>query len=204
MDFVGDGHVVTNTPSGGDEAASDTRCAATLGGAMRNLLANIASALGPAGDEQTALARIPAILDEALRCKDLLTPEQRTGSVDSYTRHLIHADPKGRFSVLSIVWMPGQVSPIHGHNAWGVVGVQSGRVENASYQVRCQAPGEQAGYCCVPTGSRCAGAGFVVATPAGDDGAHRLGNPFAETACTIHVYGMDLSLQPTGINRYYD
>ena len=48
----------------------------------------------------------------------------------------------------------------------------------------------------------CAGdvAGFAV----GDCSAHRLFNPGPEAAYTIHLYGMDLAGEPTGINRYYD
>ena len=48
---------------------------------------------------------------------DLLAEEHRLSKPDTYTRHLLHADPNGLFSILALVWGPGQGSPVHGHPA---------------------------------------------------------------------------------------
>src|SRR5207244_6547725 len=62
--------------------------------------------------------RIVAALGRAACDRDLLTPAQRMPSVDCYARHVVYGDPAGRFTILSLVWMPGQFSPPHAHQTW--------------------------------------------------------------------------------------
>lgn len=58
---------------------------------------------------------------------DLLTPEQREGDPDRYRQHVLHAEPDGSFSVVALVWLPGQETAIHDHVSWCVAGVHEGR-----------------------------------------------------------------------------
>src|SRR5690242_9451984 len=55
--------------------------------------------------------RIAHALRVAAAMPDLLTPELRAPRNGCYARHTIAADPAGRFTLLSIVWGPGQFSP---------------------------------------------------------------------------------------------
>jgi len=41
-----------------------------------------------------------------------------------------HAEPDCSFSVTAMVWRPGQVTPIHDHVTWCVLGVLHHRVRN--------------------------------------------------------------------------
>ncbi|MCP5266738.1 MAG: cysteine dioxygenase [Burkholderiaceae bacterium] len=43
-----------------------------------------------------------------------------------YQQHLLHCDPLERFSVVSFVWGPGQITPVHDHMVWGLVGILRG------------------------------------------------------------------------------
>src|SRR5438132_608325 len=43
-----------------------------------------------------------------------------------YQQYLLYADPASRFSIVSFVWGPGQVTPVHNHTVWGLVGVLQG------------------------------------------------------------------------------
>lgn len=62
-------------------------------------------------------------------------PEPLIRAAEScYARHMIHGDPQGRLSIVSIVLMPGQSTPIHDHNTWGVIGVVSGREREVRYR----------------------------------------------------------------------
>lgn len=62
-------------------------------------------------------------------------PEPLIRSAEScYARHLIHGDPQGRFGIVTIVLMPGQSTPIHDHNTWGVIGVVCGREREVRYR----------------------------------------------------------------------
>ena len=61
-------------------------------------------------DLHEAVARI---LERRVTEPGLLGSVHCTGSRDRYTRHLVYAGPG--FSILALVWLPGQMSPIHGH-----------------------------------------------------------------------------------------
>src|SRR5687768_10547469 len=57
---------------------------------------------------------------------DVLTAEQRLGSPDGYRSHTLHVEPDGSFSIIALVWRPGQVTRIHDHVTWCVFGVIQG------------------------------------------------------------------------------
>jgi predicted metal-dependent enzyme (double-stranded beta helix superfamily) len=54
---------------------------------------------------------------------------------DFYQQFLLHADPLGRFSVVSFVWGPGQKTPIHDHCIWGLIGMLRGMEKGQRYQL---------------------------------------------------------------------
>ncbi|HCW44765.1 MAG TPA: hypothetical protein DGU45_05575 [Planctomycetes bacterium] len=109
-----------------------------------------------------------------------------TGS-QKYTRHLLHADAEDRFSLLALVWKPGQGTPIHDHPSWGVLGVLRGRMRFTNY-----APDEVDGQrCLIPVETFIGTAGSVgtVYPPAMD--LHRMDNCSEdEVAVTLHAYGL--------------
>ena len=51
-----------------------------------------------------------------------------------YQQFLLHADPLGRFSVVSFVWGPGQQTPIHDHCVWGLIGMLRGMEKGQRYK----------------------------------------------------------------------
>ena len=57
---------------------------------------------------------------------DVLTAEQRLGSPDGYRSHTLHVEPDGSFSIIAVVWRPGQLTRIHDHMTWCVFGVIQG------------------------------------------------------------------------------
>ena len=57
---------------------------------------------------------------------DVLTAEQRLGSPDGYRGHTLYVEPDGSFSIVALVWRPGQVTRIHDHVTWCVFGVIQG------------------------------------------------------------------------------
>ena len=63
-------------------------------------------------------ARITSALRSAAAVPDLLSAELRAPRAGCYARHTIAADPAGRFTLLAIVWSPGQFSPPHAHDTW--------------------------------------------------------------------------------------
>lgn len=120
---------------------------------LESMIAEIESAALVKGEPEFVTQRVR----EALRT--LLSrglPASHTQPADScYARHVIHCDPLSRFCIVSIVLMPGQSTPIHNHNTWGVIGVVTGREREVRFrrsdsgqleelETRFNAPGETA------------------------------------------------------------
>jgi predicted metal-dependent enzyme (double-stranded beta helix superfamily) len=61
---------------------------------------------------------VRAALGGLSRETGLLSDAQRESGLDCYRRHLLVADPLGRYAVAALVWQAGQASPVHGHHTW--------------------------------------------------------------------------------------
>ena len=123
---------------------------------------------------------------------EILTPGQRLGQADRVAGHLLHVEPDGAFSVLGLVWRPGQTTRIHDHITWCVVGVLSGIEHEELFDEALNPVGTRDN----PPGSV---SGFA---PPGD--IHRIRNTGAETAISLHVYGTDISRVGSSARRYYN
>ncbi len=127
----------------------------------------------------------------------LLAAVHKQGDAATYKRHLLYAAPDGSCSVLAIVWLPGQVTPIHGHTAWGAVGVYEGKpfCENFdNWQNEHGAIGLRS-----KMKLRLQPGDLATVRPGIDD-VHRIGNDTQSRAITIHIYGRDLLAEPGKLN----
>ena len=79
------------------------------------------------------LALAPLMLDLIELAGTFLEPQHYRSSDASYARNLIFDAPDASLSLYSIVWLPGQWTPVHDHGSWGVVGVVEGVLEERSY-----------------------------------------------------------------------
>ena len=75
-------------------------------------------------------------LESALRNPAWLRPEHRVGDPTGYMRHLLYVDPHGDFVMTAITWLPGQVSPRHGHQVWCAFGVAEGEADRGAVRRR--------------------------------------------------------------------
>jgi 3-mercaptopropionate dioxygenase len=140
---------------------------------------------------------VAGALRRSLPSADVLTPEQRRGGSDGYRSHVLHTEPDGSFSIVALVWRPGQVTPIHDHVTWCVFGV----VRGVEYEELFRLDEERA--VLVESGVSLNEAGDVSGfAPPGD--IHRVRNVGEETAISIHVYGTDVSRIGSSVRRYYD
>ena len=62
-----------------------------------------------------------------------LEPGHRRGDPHQYARNLIFADENSTLALFTLVWAPGQWTPIHDHGTWGIVGVVEGILEEQSF-----------------------------------------------------------------------
>ena len=135
---------------------------------------------------------VAAQLRRHLPSPDALTAEQRLGSPDSYTSHTLYVEPDGSFSIIAVVWRPGQITRIHDHLTWCVFGVIQGVEQEELFDADLNLVGRSDNH----TGDV---SGFA---PPGD--IHRVHNTGDQTAISIHVYGTDITRLDSSARRYYD
>jgi predicted metal-dependent enzyme (double-stranded beta helix superfamily) len=105
---------------------------------------------------------------------------------------LLHVEPTGAFSILAVVWSPGQLTRIHDHLTWCAFGVVTGVEREELFDadlnplsVNDTLPGQASGF-----------------APPGD--IHRVANITGANALSIHIYGTDLARVSSSVRRYYD
>jgi predicted metal-dependent enzyme (double-stranded beta helix superfamily) len=164
---------------------------------LDELVAAVRGVVGGPGDWAETARLVAGALERHLPTPKVLGPEQRIGDPERYLSHLLHIEDDGSFSILAVVWLPGQVTPIHDHVTWCVFGV----VQGAEHEELFTLDEERA--CLVEAGSNTNRAGDVNGfAPPGD--IHRVRNSSDETAISIHVYGTDVSRIGSSVRRYYD
>jgi predicted metal-dependent enzyme (double-stranded beta helix superfamily) len=165
---------------------------AALIGAIRTA---VRSGVAPA----TVAGRVAESLRPYLNQRDLLTPEQRVSNPARYQQHILHVEGDGSFSIVSLVWLPGQATPIHDHVSWCVVGVHEGQEHESQYRLVGEGSAAhliESGHSSNPTGTVAAYA------PPGD--IHKVTNRGPGLAISLHVYGADIGKLGSSIRRRYD
>ena len=161
-------------------------------GRLSPLVAGIRTAVDSrAGWAQTAQV-VADLLRRRLPSPDVLTGEQRLGSPDGYRGHTLHVEPDGSFSIVALVWRPGQLTRIHDHVTWCAFAVIQGVEHEELFDADLNLIGRSANH----VGDV---SGFA---PPGD--IHRVHNTGVETAISIHVYGTDVTRIGSSARRYYD
>jgi predicted metal-dependent enzyme (double-stranded beta helix superfamily) len=162
--------------------------AALLVGAVR-------TAVTAGGDDAAVAARVARALTGHLADPVLLDPEHREPDPNAYRQHVLHVEPDGSFSVVALVWLPGQETCVHDHVSWCVVGTYVGEEEETTYRF--------AGDHLVPLRLNRTPQGVTsYLVPPGD--IHKVRNSSNAMAISIHVYGADIGLLGTSIRRRYD
>lgn len=168
---------------------------ATLTDTARELTHDLSRAVRAESGERPRALAAADVLPTFLADTDLLADEQRVGDPEAYRQHILHVEDDGLFSVVALVWLPGQVTPIHDHVSWCVVGVYEGNEEEEVFALsddglRRRAVNRN------PVGT------VSALTPPGD--IHRVRNTGDGTTISIHVYGADIFVLGSSIRRRYD
>lgn len=149
------------------------------------------------GPEETAAA-VCVDLEPYLGRLDLLTAEQQEPNPRDYVQHVLHVEGDGSFSVVALVWLPQQRTPIHDHVSWCVVGVHIGEETEIRYDVHADAAER---YLTEEETSVNHHRSVCAVTPPGD--IHQVLNTGTEKAISIHVYGADIARLGSSIRRRY-
>lgn len=150
---------------------------------------------------------VTSLLRLALPHVTLILNNETPMNENGYARHLIYADPAAKFSVVALRWLPSAATPIHGHNAWGCVGVLDGEIGCETYAHKPDMPCDNDNPYpdhLVSTGKLLAGPGTVASVDPDPCGIHRIFNPTNAPALTLHIYGMNLAKNPDGLNKWYE
>jgi predicted metal-dependent enzyme (double-stranded beta helix superfamily) len=144
------------------------------------------------GDPHAIAERLRALL----AADGWLAPEHQRGSRDGYRQHLLHVSDCRRLSVVALVWLPGQRTPIHDHVSWCVVGVYRGIEHESRYRL---VDGRL-----VPAGTIDAPAGHVEALIPPAENIHAVTAMGPGKTISIHVYGADIERLGSSIHRRFD
>ena len=159
---------------------------------LTDLVAGVRTAIDHHADWNGTAQLVADQLRRHLPTPDVLTAEQRLGSADRYRSHTLHVEPDGSFSIIALVWRPGQITRIHDHVTWCVFGVIQGVEHEDLYDADLRLVGQSDNH----VGDV---SGFA---PPGD--IHRVNNTSDGTAISIHIYGTDVTRIGSSVRRYYD
>jgi predicted metal-dependent enzyme (double-stranded beta helix superfamily) len=159
---------------------------------LAELVAATRTAVRDHGDWAETAQLVADELRRHLPGPDVLTAEQRLGSPAGYVGHTVHVEPDGSFSIVALVWRPGQLTRIHDHVTWCVFGVIQGIEHEELFDADLNLIGDADNH----VGDV---SGFA---PPGD--IHRVHNTGDTTAISIHIYGTDVTRIGSSARRYYD
>lgn len=136
----------------------------------------------------------PLMLRLVEQAHTFLEPAHFRSSPLGYSRNLIFEAPDASLSLYSIVWLPGQWTPVHDHGSWGVVGVVEGVLEERSYVRLTPDRGADSGIELARGGVILLGKGAVTSFVPNPDHIHVTGVPGDRPrAVSLHLYGRMMS-----------
>ena len=159
---------------------------------VEQLADGVRTAIDVHADWSTTAQLVADRLRTQLPGPEILTPEQRLGTPDRAASHTLHVEPDGSFSIIAVIWRPGQVTRIHDHTSWCVFGVIQGIEHEELYDADLNLIGHNEGRVGDVNGF----------APPGD--LHRVHNTSDEVTITLHVYGTDVTRVGSSVRRYYD
>ena len=159
-------------------------------------LSPLAAGIRTAVERHAGWAETAQLVADQLRrhlpTADVLTAAQRLGSPEDYCAHNLHVEPDGSFSIVALVWRPGQITRIHDHVTWCVLGVIQGVEHEELFDADLNLIGESDNH----VGDV---SGFA---PPGD--IHRVRNIADTTAISIHFHGRHVTRVGSSARRDYD
>ncbi len=101
---------------------------------------------------------------------------------------LLYLNTRPMFSIRMFIYEPGDYTPIHDHNSWGVIGAVLGKIGVVKY-VR-EDDGSKPGYARLHKSEKLLleGSQTDLALPL-NQGIHQTGNPGSQTSIMLSVYG---------------
>ncbi len=138
---------------------------------------------------------VAAALMSVANTGEVLTPAQQIGASERYTRHVLHSHHNGRYTLVALVWQPGQRTPAHGHHTWCAYRVLEGSLQEERFSWDDERRIARLGEVVALNATHC------FSGHAGLEKIHRLGNISQGRAISLHVYGVDADHVSTHVNN---
>ncbi|MFF5289655.1 hypothetical protein [Paractinoplanes globisporus] len=165
---------------------------------LRDFIDDVAVIVKDTDDENEITRRIAARLS-ALLAGDYRIPAELTRpSPEHHLNYPLHIAADNSWCMVAVVWSPGQRTPVHSHETWGVAGIYAGAEHEFRY-VKPAADGT--GRPLTPAGEQVWRAGQVTVCCTTDDDVHAVESVGGEATVGIHVYGGNIG---TIRRRSYD
>ena len=167
--------------------------------ALSELIAAVREVVRSNAEPESAGRAVAELLRPYLGSSEFLTAEQLAPDANKYRQHILHVEPDGSFSIVALVWLPGQATPVHDHVSWCVVGVHQGQEHETIYKLA----EDEADPHLLVTGHTISPVGTVAALVPPCD-IHHVENGGEDVAVSLHIYGADIGKLGSSIRRQYD
>ena len=167
--------------------------------AFRRLVASIRETVQVDDNAERIGPAVAALLQPYLGSDDFLAAHELEPGDTDYRQHILHVEPDGSFSIVALVWLPGQSTPVHDHVSWCVVGVHLGDESETLYELRGS---DSDPHLVVTADTKNPARSVATLLPPGD--IHHVANGGNGLAVSLHVYGADISVLGSSIRRRYD
>jgi predicted metal-dependent enzyme (double-stranded beta helix superfamily) len=158
---------------------------------LEEFMSETRAAIARTGEPADCVEAVAPLLHRLINgSRDFLKPEHFRSDPDHYARNAIHMDEAGGLSLYSLVWMPGQWTPVHDHGTWGVVGVVQGVLEERNLIRVDHDHGLDTGINLRRGGPILLGEGTVTTFVPNPDHIHKTGVPEDRPqTVSLHLYG---------------
>ena len=154
----------------------------------------VARTVGRSEPADCVLALAPLMQQLVAQAGSFLQPQHYRSEPEHYARNLVYDAPDASLSLYTLVWLPGQWTPVHDHGSWGVVGVLEGVLEERSYVRVSPDRGLDEGIELLRGGVILLSAGAVTSFVPNPDHIHVTGVPTErQRAVSLHLYGRKMS-----------
>lgn len=167
--------------------------------ALGNFVAHMDALAAHEEDSAALAAGARQHLGALLESPEFLEERHRRSDAEHYRQHVVHVHPEGKYSLVSLVWLPGQQTPVHDHRCWCVVGVLEGVESETRYRLLSGDEGKWL----ASDGSRTNAPGDISTLVPPQENIHRVANACEEMTVSLHVYGADIATLGTSVNQVF-
>lgn len=155
---------------------------------LQTFIDDVERVLDTTDDEHEITKRVGELLSDLLTGGYRLPSELTRPSAEHHVNYPLHISADRGWSLAAVVWSPGQRTPVHGHETWGVVGIYAG----AEREYRYAKPAADAREPLTPLGDQVWERGQVTVCCTTDDDVHAVAAVGDVPTVGIHVYGADI------------